>query len=324
METESDISKETEQPVETELGERLSRARQELDLSLEKAAASLKVDVAVLNNLETENFDALGAPVFVRGHLRKYARMLNLPEQELLDVYQAKAGDKHADLSSPILRESVTMSRRGRRWNFGLIFLVVMLVAVQGAAVWWWFSFRDMDVVHDTVLERRSQDQGSAAEGKGTVSLALPGAESASQSSAAPEAVDAAPVSKEQVEPKAKDQSVEPQPQPEPVQVEEASALVLPEAAPAEEPVGRQVLLVLEFEEDSWAEIHDGNRKRVLYGLLRAGTRRELNVPAPISIYLGHVQGVSLSVDGEAYAVPAGQRSGNTARFVVDPSPETP
>ena len=322
METESGTSKETEQPVETELGERLSRARQDLDLSLEKAAASLKVDVAVLNNLETENFDALGAPVFVRGHLRKYARMLNLPEQELLDVYQAKAGDKHADLSSPILRETVTMSRRGRRWNFGLIFLVVMLVAVQGAAVWWWFSFRELDVVHDTVLERRSQNQDSALEGKGTVSLALPGTESASESSAAPEAADAAPVSREQVEPTDKEQPADRQQ--EPVQVEEAPAPVMPGAAPPEEPVGRQVLLVLEFEEDSWAEIHDGNRKRVLYGLLRAGTRRELNVPAPISIYLGHVQGVSLSVDGEAYPVPAGQRSGNTARFVVDPSPETP
>ena len=67
METESDTPNETGQAPETELGARLTRARDEQELSLEKAAASLKVDVAVLNNLETENFDALGAPVFVRG-----------------------------------------------------------------------------------------------------------------------------------------------------------------------------------------------------------------------------------------------------------------
>ena len=56
METESDTPNETGQAPETELGARLTRARDEQELSLEKATASLKVDVAVLNNLETENF----------------------------------------------------------------------------------------------------------------------------------------------------------------------------------------------------------------------------------------------------------------------------
>ncbi len=317
MGTESDNSNEVEQAPETELGARLTRARTEQELSLEKAAASLKVDVAVLNNLETENFDALGAPVFVRGHLRKYARMLNLPEQELLDAYEVKAGDNQADLSHPILRETVAMSRR-RKYSFGLIFLVIMLVAVQGAAVWWWFQIRELDALHDTEMATRSQSQGVALEDGGTVSLALPGADPVSESGEAATPVQPPPESKDQVEPA--EQAAETEPELAPLQVEESGPVAIQEATLPEEPVGRQVALVLRFEEDSWAEIHDGNRKRVLYGLFRAGTRRELNVPAPVSIYLGHVQGVSISVDGEAYAVPARERTGNTARFVVDPS----
>ncbi len=317
MGTESDNSNEVEQAPETELGARLTRARTEQELSLEKAAASLKVDVAVLNNLETENFDALGAPVFVRGHLRKYARMLNLPEQELLDAYEVKAGDNQADLSHPILRETVAMSRR-RKYSFGLIFLVVILVAVQGAAVWWWFQIRELDALHDTEMATRSQSQGVALEDGGTVSLALPGAEPVSESGEDATPVQPPPESKDQVEPA--EQAAKTEPEAAPVQVQESGPVAIPEATLPEEPVGEQVLLVLRFEEDSWAEIHDGNRKRVLYGLFRAGTRRELNVPAPVSIYLGHVQGVSISVDGEAYAVPARERTGNTARFVVDPS----
>ncbi|MDH3401084.1 MAG: DUF4115 domain-containing protein [Chromatiales bacterium] len=317
MGTESDNPNELEQAPETELGARLTRARTEQELSLEKAAASLKVDVAVLTNLETENFGALGAPVFVRGHLRKYARMLNLPEQELLEAYELKAGDDQADLSHPILRETVAMSRYRRKFSFGLIFLVIILVAVQGAAVWWWFQIREMDVLHDTEMAKRSQSQGVALEG-GTVSLALPGAEPVTESGEAATPVQPQSESKDQVE--SAEQAVKREPEPAPVQVEESGPLVIPEATLLEEPVGQQVLLVLRFEEDSWAEIHDGNRKRVLYGLFRAGTRRELNVPAPVSIYLGHVQGVSISVDGEDYTVPARERTGNTARFVVDPS----
>ena len=322
METESDTPNETGQAPETELGARLTRARDEQELSLEKAAASLKVDVAVLNNLETENFDALGAPVFVRGHLRKYARILNLPEQELLDAYELKVGDTKTDFSHPILREAVGISRHRRKFSFGLIFLVILLVVVQGAAVWWWFQIREMDVLHDTQLAKRSQSQGVVQEGGGTVSLALPSASVNEESTEVSAPVTPPPESEAQAE--SAEQSVtteaEPKPEPLPVQVEEAAPVVIPEASAPEEPVGPQVLLVLTFEEDSWAEIHDGNRKRVLYGLFRAGTRRELNVPAPVSIYLGHVQGVTLSVDGEVFAIPASQRTGNTARFIVDPS----
>jgi len=317
METESDSAKDTEQPAEAQLGERLSRARQEQDLSLEKAAASLKVDVAVLTNLETENFDALGAPVFVRGHLRKYARMLNLPEQDLIDAYEVKVGDKQAELSHPVMRETMAMSRYRKKFSFGLIFLIVLLIAVQAAAVWWWFQIREMDVLHDTEMAKRSQSQDIALEGGGTVSLALPGAGVKAESTETSIPVQVPPESEAQVEP---DEQVASEPDPAPVQVEESAPLVVPEVSLPEEPVGQQVSLALSFEEDSWVEIHDGNRKRVLYGLFRAGTRRELNVPAPVSIYLGHVQGVSMSVDGEVYAVPARQRTGNTARFVVDPS----
>jgi cytoskeleton protein RodZ len=320
METESDTPKEVEQAHEAELGARLTRARAELEISLEKAAASLKVDVAVLNNLEAENFDALGAPVFVRGHLRKYARILNLPEQELLDAYEVKTGDNRVDLSHPILRETVAMSRYRRKFSLGLIFLVIMLVVVLGAAVFWWFQIREMDVLHDSEIVKRSQSQGLAVEGGGTVSLALPGAGLVSESSEASAPVQLPLESENQVEPTGQAVNIEPEPEPAPVQAEESAPVVIPEATVAEETVGQQVLLVLTFEEDSWAEIQDGNRKRVLYGLFRAGTRRELNVPAPVSIYLGHLQGVSISVDGEAYAVPSGQRTGNTARFVVDPS----
>lgn len=316
METESDKDKDSGQPAEVELGERLIRARQEQELSLEKAAASLKVDASVLGSLESENFDALGAPVFVRGHLRNYARMLHLPEQELLDAYQLKAGDNQADLSHPIIREAVAMSRYRKKFSFGLIFLVVTLLAVQGAAVWWWFQIREMDVLHDTQIAKRAQPGTLDVEGGGTVPLALPGAGVPSESAETSAPVEIPAEESRQVQ--TGEQPVTAEPEPEPVS--EPAPEIIPEVLVQEEPVGPQVLLVVTFEEDSWAEIHDGNRKRVLYGLFRAGTRRELNIPAPVSIYLGHVQGVSITVDGEAYTVPARQRTGNTARFVVDPS----
>jgi cytoskeleton protein RodZ len=59
------------------IGERLRSARKARALTLEQAAETLHLDESVILALEEERFEALGAPVFVRGHLRAYARLLH-------------------------------------------------------------------------------------------------------------------------------------------------------------------------------------------------------------------------------------------------------
>ena len=59
-------------------GERLRRAREAAGLRLEDVAERLKMPVRVVKSLEEEDWDRLGAPVFVRGQLRSYSRLLGL------------------------------------------------------------------------------------------------------------------------------------------------------------------------------------------------------------------------------------------------------
>ena len=44
--------------------------------------------------LEDNQFEELGAPVFARGHLRKYARLLNLDPREVLRAYDVVATEQ--------------------------------------------------------------------------------------------------------------------------------------------------------------------------------------------------------------------------------------
>lgn len=71
------------------LGERLRSTRKARALTLEQVAQDLHLDEAVLLALEEERFESLGAPIFVRGHLRNYARVLGLPEDVVLRAYRA-------------------------------------------------------------------------------------------------------------------------------------------------------------------------------------------------------------------------------------------
>jgi cytoskeleton protein RodZ len=59
-------------------GVRLRRAREGAGLSLVDVAGRLKMPVSVVKSLEEEDWGRLGAPVFVRGQLRSYSRLLGL------------------------------------------------------------------------------------------------------------------------------------------------------------------------------------------------------------------------------------------------------
>lgn len=59
-------------------GLRLREAREAAGLSQSEVATRLKMPVRVIQTLESDNWESLGAPVFVRGQLRSYARLLGV------------------------------------------------------------------------------------------------------------------------------------------------------------------------------------------------------------------------------------------------------
>ena len=64
-------------------GARLRRERESRGLSQQQAAESLNLDPTVILHLEANDFAALGAPVFVKGHLRRYSSLLGLGDDEI-------------------------------------------------------------------------------------------------------------------------------------------------------------------------------------------------------------------------------------------------
>lgn len=70
-------------------GVRLKQAREQAGLSQEDVAASLKIPVRVIRQLESGDPGQLGAPVFVRGQMRSYARLLGVDVQDELGTTAA-------------------------------------------------------------------------------------------------------------------------------------------------------------------------------------------------------------------------------------------
>ena len=56
----------------------LRQAREAAGMSIEQVASQLRMTVRSVANLESDDWTSLGAPVFVRGQLRSYARLLGV------------------------------------------------------------------------------------------------------------------------------------------------------------------------------------------------------------------------------------------------------
>ncbi len=66
------------QAADTAVGERLRKAREAAGYSLADVSARSRMPIRVLATLESGDWSALGAPVFVRGQVRSYARILGV------------------------------------------------------------------------------------------------------------------------------------------------------------------------------------------------------------------------------------------------------
>ena len=67
-------------------GERLKQAREAAGLSIDEVAAKLHMPARIVHSLEAEDWSRLGAPVFVRGQVRSYSRLMGLATVPMLDA----------------------------------------------------------------------------------------------------------------------------------------------------------------------------------------------------------------------------------------------
>jgi cytoskeleton protein RodZ len=114
------------------IGTRLRAAREARGLTTLQAAEKLHVDPRILEALEAENFAALGATVYVRGHLRRYAELVGESATELQALYSDAAQAAGPDLTRIPHRGAAGQSTR----LVALALLVLVVVAIAGV-LWW-------------------------------------------------------------------------------------------------------------------------------------------------------------------------------------------
>ena len=117
-------------------GARLRGAREAKGLTIEAAAERLRLNAALVLAMEEDRLALLGAPVFARGHLRNYAALLGLPEDEVLAAFGIGKIPEPSFLPAMNLRPKI---RDHARWAWPI---AAVLLAIAVVAAFWWWSAR--------------------------------------------------------------------------------------------------------------------------------------------------------------------------------------
>ena len=89
---------------EISCGEMLANKRSEKELSVNQVAREIKIEPHVIEMIENNDFESIGAPVFVKGYLRQYSELVGLDPDLIVEKYSAI---NSIEDSPPIINDSV-------------------------------------------------------------------------------------------------------------------------------------------------------------------------------------------------------------------------
>lgn len=301
-------------------GDRLQAARISIGLTLQEVANKMHLSTAILGNLEENNFSEITAPIFVKGYLRSYARIVSLDENEIIDQYVTYYMDGDPPISST---SNTTPEINADDSRIKWVTYLVILGLITLLTTWWWSRYQQpaetvsLESVESETLS--AQIDSTDAMGR-QVALEPTKADELSPTTADPETMEQAAA------PQVEDDSIQSSAQAalaETVTMPVASSQASPSVEPSSGSVGTEAVvengddLVITVSADTWTDIRDASGNKLVYDLLRAGERITVNGQAPFRAFLGNGFGVKLEYQGEDIDLSRVIRSDNTARISI-------
>lgn len=332
-------------------GERLQAARIASGKSRAEIAQQMHLSVQIIEAIEENDYNEITAPIFVRGYLRSFARIVGLDETEIVEQYNQQYSYDDPPISSTSnTPQDISINDARVKWtSYGLVLALALLVGV-----WWWNnhgadqlqlldesspSSEVMSSVESNTLEVAPQPQPISppiteptleetpllAQNSATTAEpeTAPELEAENSTMEQPTTSDAAVVGSVEESVAAIDSEETPVENESAIETETSienetetsQAPVLeenPEPMAAEDALDRLHLVV---SADTWAEIKDSEGTRMIYDLIKADSDVEYAGVAPFSIFLGNATGVTIELNGKTQGFQSHIRKNRTARF---------
>lgn len=250
--------------METTVGQILRETRETQNITQEDVALRLRLMHRQIEAMESDDFQSLGQPVFARGFVRNYARLLGIQPEDLLERMEGAPAEPTpiAQAEPPLTRSWLTSA-----WLILLLLGVVVVVAIPVSLYLWLNSDADESVQAVAVAPAVSQPAPAAVAAEPLVAQ-VP-AEQAVDDRVAADATDAT--------------------QPDATQTDAAApAAAVPEGG----------VVHLEFGDESWVEVKDASGQTLHRQLNPAGSSVDILGRPPFAMLIGNASQARMTYNG--------------------------
>jgi len=301
------------QPTVQGPGANLRAAREARGVSIDKIADELHLSRSAVEAIEEDDYQALPSSVFVRGYLKNYARLMELPIGQVLDRYEKSRPSEQ--IATPVVKGDIKDEVGGGHTGIRLVTWTIVLLLLALVFSWWkgyldWRPTTSSWSPAATMSEPNTPGQTAVVPDLSP--LPTSGPEDSTEVLAEPE--DSASVGPEPVE------VVELPPEPSAPQAAPAADRETSEVTPpkAQSEPSSTARVVFEFSGACWVNVRDSSGQRRLFGEMAAGDRKPVEGTPPWSVVLGNSRAVRITVNGEPFDH-SRYASGNVARFTLSP-----
>lgn len=140
-------------------GQRLRSGREAAGLTQAEMANRMHLSVSYIRALEADDYDRLPEAAFVRGYIKNYARLVNLPGDELANLYQ-----QMADETRPQAAALPPPAEPDRRlwWIGGAVGFVLVVWLLWPTSVEQPDRYREPAVTPEMSEDAAAEDEGAA------------------------------------------------------------------------------------------------------------------------------------------------------------------
>ena len=310
-------------------GARLRNAREQLGLSQQAVAERLCLKVSTVRDIEEDKAPADLASTFLRGYIRSYARLVHIPEEELLPM-MAKQAPIRAAKVAPMQSFSLGKRRKKRDgWLMSFTWLILFVVIGLSGA-WWWQDHKAQQEEITSMADQSTSDLNSSDSGSQSIPLDTSSANNAPDTTAAN--ANSAPV----------DTSTAPAPSapaatsapvdnnavvaPSQANVDTAAAAPAAPAPTSALPTDQANAattasaqdLVMNFSADCWLEVTDATGKKLFSGMQRKDGNLNLTGQAPYILKIGASAAVQIQFQGKPVDLSRFIRTNQVARLTLN------
>lgn len=282
----------------TKFGAPLKEAREKAGMTVEGAAQQLLITEDIVDAIENSRIGDLPSATFTIGYIRSYARILDIPADEIIALYNAVNPDAENQMSpSPFAPAEEKQS------DGSPMLLIVIVILLVAAFIWWSQKDASVNLNENKISTPDTEQPGKSfntytVEETGTKEFQSTPDPVSLNDDESSDAVTAEVVVENLVE--------------------AAEQLDKQELTTDVEMSSHNDVLVLTAIGDSWCEITDATGNRLFYQLLKAEDEKVIYGVAPFQVFLGNATAVRIESNRKIVSFDhLINSSKNTARLII-------